>query len=117
MDSIWWNSSDSVSYLILIGLQARPQAATGEERTQLLLPGSLKCSVIKRKTEDLEKYLVRCFEKFVEKNMYLGIYLLLAYRSAYACVLEVSMESERGKHRGMASRGWKLTLWWAISRK
>ena len=57
--------------------------------------------MIKGKPEDLEKYLVRGFEKFVEENMYLDMYVFLAYRSAYAYLLEASMESEHDKHRGI----------------
>lgn len=45
----------------------------------------------KEKTKDLEKYLVWYFKKFMKENAYLKIYLLLAYRSANAYLLEVWM--------------------------
>lgn len=54
----------------------------------------------KEKTKDLEKYLIRYFEKFMKKNAYLNIYLLLAYTSANAYLPEVRWESEHSKSKG-----------------
>lgn len=47
----------------------------------------------------------------MEKNVSLDIYLLLAYRSAHACLLEVQMESERGKNKGKDELCNQLVLW------